>query len=149
MEAVGDLLGGLLNTPCDVGVSDEPLGIHASAPAIVTDYVNADGTLAGVVLLDLALAQRTSAALVSAAPASADAAIEAGTWDADSQDSYREVATVLSRLLGPSVRLSRVYNPGDLLPGSCRMIIQRKVGRLDAAVDVPGYGSGRMCLVMA
>lgn len=149
LEVVGDLIGGLLNTTCSVRAVTDILGLTPESPVILADYVDTSGNLAGVVLVDMPFVCRAGAALVSLAPADADAALENGSGLDDLIDTYREVATVLSRLFGPATRLSRVFHSGSLLPASRRAVLTRSIDRGDFDVDITGYGQGRVCIVRA
>lgn len=151
-EAVRDLFTDLLSRGCAVDKADEPLGYGPDIPAVLADYVDADGHVAGTALADVAMAARSGSALVMMPANVAEEAVAAGHVDGDMLDCYREVANVLSRLMNsattPHVKLRRLYQTGDLLPGEVRAMLRGEgCRRRDYVVNVEEYGEGRLTVL--
>ena len=67
-------------------------------------------------------------------------------------EALHEVVNVLSALFNtpgaPHSKLHRLYAPGEDLPGDVVGLLP-SLNRLDLAIEVAGYGKGRISLVVA
>lgn len=149
-KPVKDLLQALLARPVSVAPgpavqpSDEP-------PPTTAAYVDDRNRLSSVVLMDLPLTAYVGAALGLVPKAGADGQIVDGGIDADLQENTSEVLNVMSALLadaaGHHQRLYRAYFRGDAVPADIRSWGASAGSRRDLAVDVKGYGGGRLSIV--
>lgn len=151
-EAVRDLFGDLLSRGCSVDKAEDPLAFAPDVPAVIADYIDNDGAVAGTAMADLSFACRSGSALVMMPPNVAEEAIATGELDGDMLDCYKEVANVLSRLLNsadtPHLRLRGVYQTGQLLPGQVRAMLRGEhARRRDYIVSIEEYGEGRLTVV--
>lgn len=151
-EAVRDLFGDLLSRGCAVDKAETPLDFGPDLPAVVVDYVDAEGGVAATLMADLSFACRSGSALVMMPKNVAEEAIAAGVVDGDMLDCYREVVNVLTRLLNspdtPHVKLRRTYQTGDLLPGEVRTMLRGEgCRRRDYVVSIEEYGEGRLTVL--
>lgn len=150
-EAVRDLFADLLSKTCAVDASDDALGLTPTAPAVIAEYVDADGQVAGAAIADLPFACRAGSALVMMPANVAEEAVEAGSIDGDMLDCFKEVANVLSRLLNsadtPHVKLRGLFQSGQLLPGGVRTLINAEPRRKDFTIAIEEYGEGRLSVV--
>ena len=151
-EAVRDLFGDLLSRGCSVDKAEDPLAFGPEMPAVIADYVDADGIVAGTAMADLPFACRSGSALVMMPKNVAEEAIDAGELDGDMLDCYKEVVNVLSRLMNsadtPHVRLRGMYQTGELLPGEVRAMLRGdSCRRRDYVVSIEEYGEGRLSVL--
>ncbi len=150
-KAVKDMLTGLVGKP--VGVSPgAPVTPTPRAPVSVAVYVDPSMKVNALCVLDLGASAYTSAALALLPPGGAkDAVEEDGELTAMLTEALHEVVNVLSALFNvpgaPHSKLHASYAPGDDLPGDVAGMLAA-FNRLDLAVEVPGYGKGRLSLVV-
>lgn len=151
-EAVRDLFGDLLSRGCAVDKAEDQLPHDREVPAVIVDYVDADGHVAGTAIADLPMAARSGSALVMMPSTVAEEAIAAGFVDGDMLDCYKEVANVLSRLMNsattPHVKMRGMYQTGELLPGEVRAMLRGEgCRRRDYIVGIEEYGEGRLSVL--
>ncbi len=148
---VRDLLATLLGR--DVLVAPAaPLAPGPARPATLGVYVDDLLRVTSVLCLDLALSAHLGAALGLLPAREAALAIADGTLDEGLRENLYEVLNIASSLFNvpdvPHVRLYAMHPAGDPLPAEPRARALTLGRRLDLAVGVGGYGTGRMALVL-
>ncbi|SDC24244.1 hypothetical protein SAMN05660690_1049 [Geodermatophilus telluris] len=150
-KAVKDMLSGLVGKP--VGVTPgAPVTPTEKDPVSVAVYVSPTMAVNALCVMDLPLAAWTAGALALLPPGGVqDAVEEDGELTAMLVEALHEVVNVLSALFNvpgaPHSKLHASYAPGDDLPGDVAGMLAA-FNRLDLAVEVPGYGKGRLSLVV-
>jgi hypothetical protein len=146
-----DLLADLLGRDVTV-VAADPLPGADPSELVVTRYVDEQATLAAVVGMDLPLAIHAGAALGLIPPAGAHVAAEERELTPVIAENVAEVAELLGTLFNaegqPHVRMDEMFLPGRPVPADVRDALRAPGGRLDLTVDVAGYGSGRLAVVL-
>ena len=150
-KAVRDLLADLLGRSVEVAVGDAwaPLPLD---PGAVAEYVDDRLTLRAVALLDLPMAVYAGAAIGLLPPDGAQDMVDERMPSARVEENLYEVLNVLSAVLNGDhtahVRIAALHPAGVDLPADVAQVVRRRTGRLDLAVDVEGYGAGRLALVL-
>ena len=150
-KAVKDMLSGLVGKPVSV-TPGAPVTPTAKDPVSVAVYVSPSMAVNALCVMDLPLAAWTGGALALLPPGGVqDAVEEDGELTAMLTEALHEVVNVLSALFNvpgaPHSKLHASYAPGDDLPGDVAGMLAA-FNRLDLAVEVPGYGKGRLSLVV-
>lgn len=148
---VRELLEGLLGR--DVAVNIAPPLIPTPAnPSSIGVYVDDQLRVSAVSCADLAFSAHASAALGLVPASTAEAAIESGTLDDTLGENLYEVLNIAASLFnapGAShVRLYDLHAVGTPLPADAQARALTLGRRLDLSVEVAGYGTGRLSLVM-
>jgi hypothetical protein len=150
-KAVKDMLSGLVGKPVSV-TPGAPVTPTAKDPVSVAVYVSPTMAVNALCVMDLPLAAWTGGALALLPPGGVqDVVEEDGELTAMLTEALHEVVNVLSALFNvpgaPHSKLHASYAPGDDLPGDVAGMLAA-FNRLDLAVEVPGYGKGRLSLVV-
>jgi hypothetical protein len=148
---VRELLEGLLGR--DVAVRPAPpLAPGPSTPASVGVYVDDALRVAAVSCADLALSARAASSLGLLPLSVAEAAIENGELDEGLTENFYEVLNIAASLFNAPgaehVRLYAMHAPGEPLPADARARALTLGRRLDLEIEVAGYGSGRLSMVL-
>jgi hypothetical protein len=119
----------------------------------VAEYSQAEGHgSSGYCVCDIAFAARTGAALTVIPSGAAEEAIRAGVVTDTLNENFHEVLNVMARFfsLGGSTRanLGAVHLPGEVLNSTVVAHLAKPAARLDLTVDVTGYGTGLLTLVL-
>lgn len=121
-------------------------------PSCVGVYVDDSHSVGAVACANLSLAAHVSSCLGLQPSSAARAAVAQGKLDETLEETFHEVLNICASLLNAPgtdhTRLSRMHAPGASLPPEtlARTLILGR--RLDLAVDVVGYGSGRLSMVL-
>ncbi|MGY1736903.1 hypothetical protein [Geodermatophilus sp. SYSU D00684] len=150
-KAVKDMLTGLVGKPVAV-TPGAPVTPTEKDPVSVAVYVSPTMAVNALCVMDLPLAAWTGGALALLPPGGVqDVVEEDGELTAMLTEALHEVVNVLSALFNvpgaPHSKLYQLYAPGDDLPGDVAGMLAA-FNRLDLAVEVPGYGKGRLSLVV-
>jgi|SRR5579872_5354890 len=128
--------------------------IHLPPPAghIVVEYQRGeDGVVIGCGICDISCAVRMGAALTLIPAAAAAEAIATRQLTDAVGENFHEVLNVISRLFdigGKSrVCLGQVHRPGEPLSGELAARIAKPASRIDACIDIAGYGKGNLTLL--
>lgn len=150
-KEIRDLLTGLLDREVSVQPSP-PLAPTAKTPCTVGVYVDDRLQVTSVVVLDLGLSAHAAAAIGLVPVAGAVAAIEDGVLGDTLRDNVSEVLNITASLFNVDgathLRLHDVHHAGLALPGDILAKSLTLGRREDLAVDVAGYGSGRLSVVL-
>jgi hypothetical protein len=147
---IRELLVDLLGREVSVRPSP-PLAPTAGSPCTVGVYVDDSLLVTALVVLDLPLAAHAGAAIGLVTPVAAVSAIDQGLLDGVLREYLTEVFNVAAALFNVdgATRLRRyaVHHAGLAPPDVLAMSLT--LGRReDLAVDVAGYGSGRLSVVL-
>jgi hypothetical protein len=144
------LLDTLYDGDASVRTIDDMAPLSDSGGYVGT-YDADDGSLAGACVCDAALATYASSALSLIPKGGAQQALADGELSAMMRSNLREVLNILSRLLmstrTPHLRFGRVCR-GDELGADAQATIEAMAARAAFAVGVPGYGSGRLWILV-
>ncbi|MGI5169984.1 hypothetical protein ACQEU3_37090 [Spirillospora sp. CA-253888] len=150
---VKDLLDDLLGRPATVGVADPPVAADLNR-ALVALYVDASQRLTAVLGMDLPLAACAGAAIGLIPKGGAEAAIEDGELSPMIGENVSEVCNILAGLLNNQpgathMKLYQVHMPGEQAPADAVSRLLALGARLDLAIEIGGYGTGRFWLSFA
>ena len=150
-KEVRDLLGDLLGR--DVALRPgPPFAVSAYYPASVAQFVDASLVVRAVVAFDLPLSAHAGAALALVPASGAEQAIHDGMLNDTMAEGLQEVFNVMSSIfnVGESthMRLYSAHTAGQDLPPDARIRTQILGRRADFIVEVAGYGSGRVAVVL-
>jgi hypothetical protein len=150
-KQVRDLLSGLLGR--EVGLSTSaPQAPGPGTPVSIATYVDDSLTIRATVACDLAFSARAGAAVALMAPASAEEALASGALDDALTENLYEVLNVAASIFNvpdsPHVRLHALHPAGPPAPPEARARVLALGRREDLAVQISGYGEGRLSMVL-
>jgi hypothetical protein len=135
----------------DVDLTDsDPL--PQASTNVVAVYVNDKVNMSAVIVTDLDLAAGMGGALGMLPIGGVEDAIEDGELPELMRDNCYEVLNVLAAVFNVGeaqhVRLYQMFGPGDDVPADVRQLAYAVGGRMDVTLDITGYGSGRLSVVV-
>ncbi|GII05657.1 hypothetical protein [Planobispora takensis] len=149
---IKDLFEDLLGRPVTVGVSDPAVAADLKK-AVIALYVDNSRKLMAVAGMDLKLAAYAGAAIGLIPQGGAEASVEDGELTPMLADNVREVCNILTGLLNqldlPHLKLYESYMPGEPAPADATARLLALGARLDLAVEIGGYGTGKFWLSLA
>lgn len=149
---VRDLLTGLLGREVTLSTT-APLAPGPTTPVTVATYVDDSLTVRATVACDLPLSAAAGSAIALMPPTTVAGAVESGGLDETLAENLYEVLNVLASVFNvagaPHVRLHAVHPAAGAPPAEARMRVLALGRREDLAVQVPGYGEGRLSVVLA
>jgi hypothetical protein len=129
-----------------------PLVPSGTAPRSICVYVDDRMTERAVIACDLEFSARVGAALGLVPAIDADAAIEANSLDATLAENLGEVFSVAASLFNVAgaahLRLHGVHPAGSVVPARVQSRLLTLGRREDLEVTVPGYGTGRLSIII-
>jgi len=150
-KQVRDLFAELLDRDITLGPSD-PLTPGPKVPASVATYVDDMLRVTGVISCDLPLSARAGAALGLAPAAEAEAAIEDGRITEVLAENLYEVLNIAASMFNVDgathVRLHSLHPAGAPMPPDVQARALVLGRREDLAIDIAGYGGGRLSIVL-
>lgn len=151
-KAVRDLIADLIGREVTVAPG-EPVVLGAGVSGTAAVYVTDKLHMAAIAVLDLPLSAYLGGALGLLPVGGVQDLLEEGSVSSSAMDNVHEILNVASALFNvpgaPHVKLYSLISPGDLAPTDVSGVMKSIGRRLDLAVDVPGYGSGALSLVLA
>lgn len=151
-KEIRDLLGDLLGREVTVAPTS-PFAPGPYAPATVAVYVTDQLEVAGVIACDLKLSAAAGAAIGLVPPGGAADAAASGTLPANLAENLQEVLNVAAALFNtpgaPHLRLYTMHPAGQTLPADVVARALTLGRRVDLTVEVAGYGSGRLSIVLS
>lgn len=151
-KEIRDLLNELLDREVSVSPGP-PLAPTPRQPCTLGVYVDDSLRVAAVVGFDLALSAYAGAAIGLVPAAGAEAAVEEGTLPDLLRENLYEVLNIAASLFNAEgadhVRLYDVHHAGAPVPPDVLARALTLGRREDLAVEVHGYGSGRLAFVLA
>jgi hypothetical protein len=150
-KEVRDLLSDLLGK--EVGLRPgPPFGVAPHYPASVASYVDDSLVVRAVVAMDLPLSAYVGAALALVPRSGAELAMEDGRLTGPLAESLAEVFNIVASLFNTSgaahLRLYTSQVSGEAIAADARARTQILGRRGDFVVDVAGYGTGRLAVVL-
>lgn len=150
-KEIRDLLTELLDR--DVQVSpNAPLAPTPNNPCTVGVYVDDSLQVTSLIAFDLPLSARAGAAIGLVPATGAEAAVDEGTLNDTLRENVYEVLNIAASLFNVEgathVRLYDVHHAGLPVPGDVLARALTLGRREDLAVEVAGYGPGRLSVVL-
>lgn len=150
-KEIRDLLTELLDREITVA-PNAPLAPTPKNPCTVGVYVDDSLQVTSVIAFDLALSARAGAAIGLVPAAGAEAAIEEQILTTTLQENLYEVLNIAASLFNQDgathVRLYDAHHIGAPVPHDVLARALTLGRREDLAVEVAGYGSGRLSVVL-
>jgi hypothetical protein len=150
-EDIRDLLIDLLGRGAAVD-KVSPLLLAEDQPAVIAEYRTDDGAVGAVCLVDAEFAIRAGGALTMVPPAAVADTVRKGEVT-ESLENFREIVNILAQLLNSPktshLRLAGVHVVPGELPEGVSSLVERPEFRRDFAVQIEGYGAGRLSLLVA
>lgn len=150
-KQIRDLLAELLDREVTLSPS-APLAPTPKNPCTIGVYVDDLLQVTSLIAFDLSLSAHAGAAIGLVPVGGAEAAIEEGILNDTLRDNLYEVLNIAASLFNVEgathVRLYDVHHAGVPVPPDVLARSLTLGRREDLAVDVAGYGSGRLSVVM-
>lgn len=150
-KQVRDLLGDLLDRDVTMRPGP-PFAVSANYPASIGQFVDDRMTVRAVVAFDLPLSAHAGGALALVPASGAEQAIEDGALNDTMSEGLQEVFNVFASVFNVGealhLKLYSAHTSGQELPPDARIRTQVLGRRADFIVDVAGYGSGRVAVVL-
>ncbi|MCW2724957.1 MAG: Uncharacterized protein JWN35_1878 [Frankiales bacterium] len=151
-KAVRDLFADLLGRGVEINISSVKLVPDARALCCVSVYTTDKKQTGAVVVADLDLAARSGAALGLIPKGGAEAAVEDRELPANLAENFREVANIFAALFNvgdqPRLVLYSVHAPGAPIPEDVTALLRGVARREDYLIEIEGYGTGRLAVVL-
>jgi hypothetical protein len=149
-EDIRDLLVDLLGRGAAVD-KVSPLVLEEDQSAVIAEYRTDEGAVGAICLVDAEFAIRTAGALTMVPPAAVADNLRKGDLS-ESLENFREIVNILAQLLNSPktshLRLAGVHVVPGQLPESVSSLVARPEFRRDFAVQIEGYGAGRISLLV-
>lgn len=146
LNEIATTLNLLLNK--DVSVADGTA--ITTSPTIAGTYIDENGKLGALVLVDLPLASYAGAALTMIPGNVAATNIKAGTLSDEIGENLHEVFNIMVAFFNqgdvPHIRFSEMHIAPPAFPGEIDAFLSDDVRHADFDVDIAGYGAGKMSL---
>jgi hypothetical protein len=150
-KPVRDMMADLLGRNVDVTTSAPYAPQHGDAGTLAV-YVDDATIVRAVVVADLPFSAYAGAAIGLVPVHAAETALEEKVLPQTLEENLYEVLNISASLLNaegmPHLRLYQMYAPGNVPPAELSNCVRSLGGRLDLAVDVQGYGKGRLSFVV-
>ncbi len=121
-----------------------------TSPKIAGAYIDPQGQLGALGLVDLPLASYSGAALTMIPCNMATTNINAGKLSDEIRDNLQEVFNVMVAFFNqgdvPHIRFSEMHITPPALPGDIDALLGGAVQHADLDVDISGYGGGKLSL---
>ncbi|MBN2524963.1 MAG: hypothetical protein JXR76_01130 [Deltaproteobacteria bacterium] len=150
-EDVAELFSGLVDAEVVVRSGDaKPL--KAKRFAVIGEYQNDDGASVLLMAADIALVNFLGSALVMLPKAEAESANKNNTISEEIQESFQEICNISSSLINDAgnahVRFASMHlSQRGSIPENINAIISNHSNKIDFDIQIPGYGSGRLCFL--
>ncbi len=131
----------------------EPWAPTPRKPGMVAVYVDDRTQLRALICCSLSLAAALGASIALIPPETAAASVEERRLTEGMMENLHEVMNILAALFNtpnrPHLKLYATHAPGDLPPADVSVHLRSFGRREDLQVEVAGYGSGRLSIVLA
>ena len=146
-RVIADLLGREVTvTPGDA------LVLERATPAVVSDYVTADGRIAAMCITDLRLSNALGAALTMVSVRHVDDAVKQRVVDHQNLDNLAEIVNIMARLFNSADCALLEWNRAHALPGdvpdATTALLKAPRARRDYDVTLEEYGSGKLAILV-
>ncbi|MFK7898258.1 MAG: hypothetical protein AB8G23_20665 [Myxococcota bacterium] len=146
VDELSEQLGLLIGKEIKADSHEEPWEFGPSVQSAI--YVTRDDRLAAILRMDLPLAAHVGAALAMMPASASEEAAKEGVLEDDLLDAFGEVVNIMAALLcldgAPHVRLATVNHCEPSLEADFMSALVEPEVRINLALEVEGYGSGRM-----
>lgn len=152
VQEMGQLLKDLLGRAVNVKDSRTPLSTGPGFKGVVAELLNADGATSAILVVDLAFACHSAAAMTMMPPSASADALKAGILTDTLLENYFEVANVLTALYRPYGKRmirGRMFANGEKPAPPVASFMAGHKQHFYADVEVTGYGSGRVALLQS
>lgn len=145
-----DLLTGLVGA--DVATTPASAPMTTKEAYVIADYVEDDGSLTGLCLADVKIANFLGAALAMIPANAAEKDARAKKLSDEVKDNIQEIFNIAASLFnasgGTHHRFRRLYLPHkEDLPPEVEAVLKSPAARGDYALSVPGYGDGKLSVL--
>lgn len=151
-KAIKDVIDGLLGREVTMTPAAASLNSVDAIGGVVASYVDDEGRTRAVLGWDLPAAARAGSALGLVPARMSDEIVDDKFLPYDIVESVAELSNVLASALdvngNPHTRLERTYHPAAAAPDDVAKALYGHYERMDFDLDVPGYGVGRIALVV-
>ena len=148
-HAVRNVIEGLVGR--DVDISDGT-PVPSKTTNVVAAYVSDKLALQAVCVVDIEAAARLGGALAMVPKGGVEDAIGERDLPQTLRDNCYEVLNVLASVFNvpnaPHVRLYEMYGPNQGVPGDVAAVVGLAGSRMDITLNVSGYGTGLMSIVV-
>lgn len=148
VEELAEQLGTLIDKEITAEQREENWVFGPSVQSAI--YVTQDDRLAAILRLDLDLAAHLGAALAMMPRSASEEAVKEQVLEDDLLEAYGEVVNIMAGLLccdgAPHVRLSTVNHCDPALGDDFLSTLVDPYVRMNLAIDIEDYGSGRLTL---
>lgn len=150
-KEIKDLFEGLLGR--EIAITDGlPVDVGLPKP-VIASYVDDYGHLRAVALMSFGLAARSGAALALIPMGAVEVAEEDRVLPPNLFDNAYEICNVLAApfgdAMGEHLRLADAYPPSSAVPANLLGVAAQVAAREDVALEITGYGTGTLSLVVA
>ncbi len=146
LDDVSDTLSLLLNKQVSV-TQGSPI---TTSPTIVGTYIDQQGNVGALGLVDLPLASYTGAALTMIPTDTAASNIRSGKLSDEIRENLQEVFNIMVAFFNqgnvPHIRYHQLHTSPPEFPGDINALLNAAGQRADIEVDIQGYGAGKMSL---
>lgn len=147
-----ELLEGLVGRQVNVTVRGRGVDPARGLGATVAEYVDDQMQLVALVVAELELAAAAGSAIGLVPAKEVEASVRYKELSASQIENFAEICNVLASLFNaddaPHLRFTTMHAPGAALPGDVAQWVTAHVARLDLDVEVVGYGSGALSIVL-
>ncbi len=120
--------------------------------ACVAMYVYDTGQVGALALVDIPLTARAGSAIGLLPPAAAEKAVHDEMITPMQFDNMAEILNVAASLLNkpdtPHLKLRDTFAPRETLPAEVSQLALQQGSRIDGELTIPGYGTGRISVVV-
>lgn len=152
-EDVAELFSGLVDAEIDVRINTDK-ELKTKRFAVIAEYQNDDGHPVLLVAADVALVNFLGSALVMLPKEKAEDANKNNAISEEIQESFQEICNISASLINDAgnahVRFSTMHlTKSGNIPEETTQIIENHSNKVDFAITIPGYGSGKLAILDA
>ncbi|GAB2873633.1 hypothetical protein [Nocardioides pacificus] len=149
---IRELLAGLLDKPVTL-TPGVPLAPGPKTPVSIAAFVDDMLRVTGVIVCDLKMSAYLGAALGLVPVKQAESVIAAGALDETIAENLYEALNIAASIFNVEnaghVRLYGMHPAGDPIPHDMLVRALTLGRREDVVLDIPGYGSGRLSVILS
>jgi hypothetical protein len=150
-EAVARMLTDLLGRPCSVKPTAKP---GFADQGLIGVLVDRPGTMRGLTFSDKSFAALSGAALALIPRAVAEEAARKGAVPQSLLENHQEIVNISTALFNAvnadvdHLKLKEMMATAPTTPQAIRTFLVKPAARLDLAVDISGYGVGKLSFLV-
>jgi hypothetical protein len=151
-KEVSEILTSLIGDPVEVRKTSEQM--NASDIAVLGTYMGEDNRLLSLTGADIALANWLGAALAMIPKEVAQKSVDEQSISDEVKENTQEIFNINTSVLNapkiPHHRFSKLYDCfANEQPEEAKALTADPAARIDFIVEVPGYGTGRLCYLFS